>query len=446
MTAPAPHQRWVAEEPLPPVAAPVLPLPLTGEFAGPLSLAQLTDLALRINPRARQAWAQARADAAGLGVEKADELPQVSALVNFNRNQGVAAQSGTAIPLQNRYGPTISLSYILFDFGARAAEVEAARYRLLASNLLQNRVLQEVAVQVEQAYYRYLGLQQLVTASREALKNFETGLDAAQKRRESGLATIGDVYRAETAVGQARLTLQRNEGELAKSRGLLNNAVGLPVDYPLTLQPLPGRVPVTEITRSVDALLRQAKANRPDLVAAEARARAARATVNAVTAAGRPSLEFAPSYGRTFFTDSRSEVETYGFVFNLRIPLFTGFRDTYNVRRAQAQAELAESVRDQLYGQAETDVWQAYFDVQTATTGIASSESLVRSATQSAAAAVARYRAGVGSLLDMITAQVDETNARVQAIQSQLDWYTALARLGFALGAPDSSVISRKTP
>jgi outer membrane protein TolC len=40
----------------------------------------------------------------------------------------------------------------------------------------------------------------------------------------------------------------------------------------------------------------------------------------------------------------------------------------------------------------------------------------------------------VGNLLDLLTAQEDETLAQAQSVQSRLDWYTALARLNFALG------------
>jgi outer membrane protein TolC len=53
---------------------------------------------------------------------------------------------------------------------------------------------------------------------------------------------------------------------------------------------------------------------------------------------------------------------------------------------------------------------------------------------------LARYQAGFGSLLDLITAQVDEANARVQRIQSFLDWFTAVARLNFAIGASDKTI------
>jgi outer membrane protein TolC len=95
----------------------------------------------------------------------------------------------------------------------------------------------------------------------------------------------------------------------------------------------------------------------------------------------------------------------------------------------------AEATRDQLFNQTELDVWQAYYDLQTAATGIATTKTLVQGATQTASVAAARYQSGVGNLLDLLTAQTDETNALVQSIQSQLDWYTALARLNFALGA-----------
>ncbi|HYC47380.1 MAG TPA: TolC family protein, partial [Burkholderiales bacterium] len=64
-------------------------------------------------------------------------------------------------------------------------------------------------------------------------------------------------------------------------------------------------------------------------------------------------------------------------------------------------------------------------------------ESQVKSAEQTAQATLARYEAGFGSILDLITAQQDESNARVQRIQSYLDWYTALARLQFSTGYND---------
>ncbi len=465
-TSPAPNQLWTPNRALPEVAAPGQMQALPVELDGPLSLAQLTEIALRLNVRTRQAWLQARVEAAQYGIDHSGDFPQISGLVSDRISRPISATSGlpnsTLIDqsgnsatfaaggrpysVLTQYGPTLSLSYVLYDSGKRAADKEATEYRILAANLAQNRALQDVAFQVEQAYYRVLGLEQLVRASRESLKNFETALDASKRRRESGLATAADFYRAETQVGQAQLVLSRNEGELSKARGLLAVTVGLPVSYALKLQPMAERPQVAAITQSMEALLTDAKSHRPDLVAAEARARAARATARAESKAGLPILEFNSQYARQIYTNALTAQDAYFFGLNLRIPIFSGFADTYRVRRREEEAKIAETARDQLYTQTEQDVWQAYFDLQTAATSIASSTNLVKSAGQSADAAVARYGAGVGSLLDLITAQLDDTNAKVQEIQSHLDWYLALARLNFALGASDSAIRRTKTP
>ena len=58
----------------------------------------------------------------------------------------------------------------------------------------------------------------------------------------------------------------------------------------------------------------------------------------------------------------------------------------------------------------------------------------MKSAEQTSQATLARYQGGFGSILDLLTAQQDESNARVQRIQSYLGRYTALARLNFSIG------------
>jgi len=455
--SPAPNIRWEPTMPLPPVQAPGMARTLPPELKGPLSLAQLTELALTLNPSTAQAWAQARAEAAQLGIDRSLFFPQISGLVSDRIGRTISATSGlpntTLIDQSGNpaslaqggqpygvftiYGPSLTLTYILFDFGKRAADVEATEYRLLAANLTQNRTLQEVATQVEQAYYQVLGFEQLIVATQESLKNFEAALDAAQRRRESGLATVADVYRAETQVAQTRLVLTRNQGDLSKARGLLASTVGLPANFPLQLRGVAELPPVAEITQSMDALFAQAKANRPDLAAAEARARAARATARAQAKAGLPSVDFAANYGRNIYTNALAGQDVYNFTLNLRIPIFTGFGDTYRIRQREDQAKLAEATRDQLYTQTELDVWQAYYDLQTANDGIKSTQVLVKSAEQTSEATFARYQAGYGSLLDLLTARQDEASARAQRIQSYLDWYSALARLNFSIGISD---------
>ena len=436
--SPAPGVAWQPTQPLPIVGVPEgAPAPAA---SARLTLAELTEYALHHNPRARQAWFSARAAAANVGIERGGDLPQLSGTFGLTRILPLSGTTGTLSPWQTRFGPTATLSYVLMNL-AGDSRTEALDYRLLAANLTQNRVLQDVVFQVEQAYYRLLGVDLLTRVNELTLKNIRTVLDAAQRRRESGLATVADIYRTDTQVAQAQVNLTRSRGEHEKARGQLAAAVGLPVNQALPIQAFSDLPPIREVTASVDQMLERARASRPDLVAAEAQARAARATVEAASKAGYPTLEIVGTAGNTqFFNEAnrfRPDVTNYTLALTLRIPIFSGFRETYTTAQARALAEQAEASRDTLYRQTELDVWQAYYDVRTAASGVGSTDAQVRSAEQTAQATLARYQAGFGSILDLITAQQDESNARVQRIQSYLDWYTALARLHFSTGFND---------
>lgn len=437
--SPAPHLKWESSLPLPEVKeVPSVRLP---DPARQLSLPELTELALQNNPKTRQAWYAARAAAADVGIEQAGDLPQITGSFLLQRSES-GGQSGNQVPWITRYGPTITLSYVLFDFGVGDKRLEATQYLALAAALAQNRVLQDVVFQVEQAYYVFLGSDELVKANELFLKSVSTSLDATQRRREAGLATVADVYRAETQVAQAQLNLTRSKGGLEKARGALASAVGMQVNATLRLQTLESEPRIREITSSLDGMLVQAKAKRPDLVAAEAQARAARAQAGAAARAHLPTITVNASVGDTYFRhdEPRHRNDTNSIALNLNIPLFTGFNHTYTVRQAEARAAQAEAARDALSRQTELEVWQSYYDMQTAAGGVSTTAVQLKAAQQTAEATLARYQAGFGSLLDLLTAQVDEANARVQRIQSYLDWFTAVARLNYAIGS-DEKVI-----
>jgi outer membrane protein TolC len=439
----APGMRWQPAFPLPQVPDPPA-ISLPGER--PLSLPELTEFALLNNPRTRQAWHAARAAAAGVGIERADDLPRITGTATLQRNEA-GGQSGNQIDWLTRYGPAVTLTYLLFDFGAGASRAEAAEYQAVAAALTQNRTLQDVVFQVEQAYYLYLGFEQLVRSNELFLKSVTTSLDATRRRREGGLATVADVYRAETQVAQARFNLTRSQGEREKARGTLASAVGLPVNARVPVQPLPVEPRIREVTESLGDILVRAKAARPDLIASEAQARSERARAEAAAKSGLPSLSVTASSGRAYFRheDPVNSTQSNSVLLTLSIPLFTGFEQKYTVRQAEARAAQAEAARDALSRQTELDVWQSYYDVQTAVGGVSTTEVQLRAAQQTAEATLARYQSGFGSLLDLITAQVDESNARVQRIQSYLDWFTAIARLNLAIGASDNTDYSVHT-
>ncbi|HNH25045.1 MAG TPA: TolC family protein, partial [Accumulibacter sp.] len=143
--------------------------------------------------------------------------------------------------------------------------------------------------------------------------------------------------------------------------------------------------------------------------------------------------------------DLSSHGNSIGLTFN--IPLFTGFGQTYNVRAAQARREVQAARRDGVHLQVAFEVWQAYQNLSTASQTLRSSADLLQSAEQSERVALGRYKAGVGTILDVLNAQSALANGRLQRIQAMLDWQVSRATLAKAVGTLDARLLDsgRKT-
>ncbi|MDP2266214.1 MAG: TolC family protein, partial [Thiobacillus sp.] len=106
-----------------------------------------------------------------------------------------------------------------------------------------------------------------------------------------------------------------------------------------------------------------------------------------------------------------------------------------------AQARAAERDAERLLAEANSqaglvalNVTEAYHDVRHAQASRDGVAVQFDSASESARAAEARYTAGVGSLLEWLTAQADLARARQSAAQANVDWLSAFSRLNHALG------------
>lgn len=402
-----------------------------------LTLAEVVDLGLRNNPATRFSWANARAAAAAYGSERGAYLPTVDGDVVATRLKTVASQGRSAVT-QSVLNPSLSLSYLLFDFGGRSGNIGAARNELIAANFTHNATLQGVVLQIQSAYFQYVANRALLEAQRTTEREARTNLAAAEERNRVGVATIADVLQARTAASQAELAVQATEGNLQTSRGALALAVGLPANLPYDVDSAAGQVPVAVLADSVDTLIEKAISARPDLAAAQAEFQASRAQISAVRANRLPSLVLNGTGGRTYTSSLPQGGNNYTVSLGLRIPLFAGFSRIYDERQAAALADAAGARAEVLGQQVVFEVFSSYYALQTAARRVRTSDDLIASARQSSEVALGRYRAGVGSVLDLLAAQTALADARAQQVLARLEWNTSLARLAHDTGILDT--------
>ena len=431
---PSPNVPWtvpagaIKPEPLVTAATALAVPPDLEQRIQQLSLADVVDLALRNNPATRASWAQARASADLLGSARGQYYPTIDAQATLSRTKSPASGTRSA-GQRTEYGPTINLNYLLLDFGGRSGSVERARQTLFAASLSHNATLQNTVLQAESAYFTYMATVALLGAERSAIAEAQANLTAAQQRFKVGLATIADVLQAKTALSQEQLNLETIEGNLQAARGGLAAALGLPANLPFDLAPLPSAIPVGAISQSVDSVINAALRNRPDLAAARAQAAAAAADIRVARSAELPSLTLGSNAARTYSQPPTFAGPSYGITLGLQIPIFNGFSHQYDVAAARAQAEAISALADQTRQQVVTQVFVSYYALQTAEHRVATADDLLASAQQSVQVAAGRYREGVGSIIDLLTAQTALANARAQQVQSRWQWYSSLAQL-----------------
>jgi outer membrane protein len=403
---------------------------------GRLSLADIVDLGLRNNPSTRLAWANAQTAAATYGSQRGEWFPTVDGSVDGTRIRTAATQGRTSVE-QSVLTPSVSLNYLLFDFGGRSGRVAGARQRLISASFSHNATVQDVVLQIQVAYFQYLANRALVGAQRTTVQEAQTNLTAAEERRRVGLATIADVLQARTAASQAQLDLETIEGNLQTARGSLAVSLGLPANFPYDVDSTVAIGPVAIIADSVDVIIDRALEGRPDLAAIRAEAEAARADISDARSALLPSLGLSANAARTYATTIPDGANSYSFSLGLSIPIFSGFSRRYDLRAAQYAAEAAGARAESLRQQVIFQVFSAYHSLQTATRRVRTTQDLLASATQSNEVALGRYKAGVGSVLDLLAAQTALADARAQRVDARLSWSVSLAQLAHDAGILD---------
>jgi len=404
------------------------------ERAQQLKLSDVVDVALRNNTATSVAWAQARAAAATYGAARGQYYPTLT-LDGAATALQTSPSGGRVAVKQQFYGPTLNLSWLLLDFGARGGSIGEAREGLLAADWTHNAVIQDVVLETETAYFAYMAIKALLVAQQTTLDEARTNLAAAEQRHNVGLATIADVLQAKTALSQVQLALESVEGAIHTTRGALALSMGLPATVPYDIEPPPQGAPPLGIADSIDGLIERAVRERPDLMAARAQVRAAQARVSVARGNALPSLVLGGNTQEIyFFNNDASSGNSYAATVTLQIPIFSGGSHLYNIKAATATAQAAEQQARGLEQQVVYEVFRSYYALRTATQQVRTSADLLASADETEHVVLGRYKAGAGNLLDVLTAQAALANARAQVIQSRFNWYTALAQLARDIG------------
>jgi outer membrane protein len=406
------------------------------------SLPELVDMAETHNPATHDAWERARAQAASLGITRAELFPTLAAIAvsQTSRQQAFFGNRFYGQEAQD-FQVELDLNYTLFDFGARTGRINDAKAQLLTENFAFNDIHRQVIYQVQEAYFRLLSSMGQEDAARASLSNAQAVQQASEERLAHGLATLPDVLEARSATAQAEYDLQAILGTEEIARGDLAAAVGTSATALIHIQPL-NQVPTPDsIGDTVDEAIDRALRQRPDLMQQVAEIRSATARVKEAKAAYFPALTITASSATPLLYGLQSPypwshtADLVGTLsFNLQWTVFDGGARRNRLVQAKADVRTAEAQVNVTRDQIADEVWAAYSSLNTAFRQRQAALALLQASTESYSATLESYKYGVRNLLDVTAAQRTLAQARTADVLAQTQVLTAFAELTYRTG------------
>jgi len=446
----------------PPAVAPAAPGLQT---PGPrkVTLAEAVDYALKNQPAVKAALARVSARIADVAIPRGQWLPSVgltAQLLGGTANNTTASYLTVPLVPTPRVGGTVDrtsstaswspepstfaglgLTQEVFDFGRIAAEISAADALVTVERRTAEVESLDIRFGVEEAYYGVYAAKAVLRASDDAYERARVHRDLAHKGVESGLRSPIELTRAEAELDRLDIGRIRARGALRVAQVLLAAAVGTSepaldiADQP----PAPGELP------SLDAAMQRALEKEPQLQAAVERIRAQEEETRSVFAQLRPELLLAGTLnaraGGSAPTGGGTVPDGNGWIPNvpnwqvgivLSWPIFAGSvwaRGEASRQREVVRREEAALVRQDLVARVE----RTYVGVTVAREALPRLEASVNAARANYAQADARFKAGLGTSVELADAEALRTDAEIQLALGQFDLARSRAAFGRAI-------------
>lgn len=392
---------------------------------------------LQRNPGLDAADARLRQARAQIGTAHADRLPKLSASGGYT---GVRLpESMVGDELGGSYAGSgqayLSFSYGIDLWGGKRAAWEAAVDSGHAAEVDAQAARLNLSAAIAEAYAQLGYAWTLHDVASEELARSQKTLDLTRQRRTAGIDSDLQTRQAEARIPAAQQQRQAAQQQIDEARTALAALVGQGPDRglqivrpqmlnPLALQ-LPGVLPSELLGR------------RPDIVAARWRVEAAGREIHAAKAQFYPSLNLTALGGVV-----SSEVDqllksgsTFAFLGPaLSLPIFDGGRLRANLDKTDAQYDLAVADYNQSVVNALRDVADQVNAVRSLADQAAAQAQAVSTARAAHDLADQRYRAGIGSYLDVLSVEEQLLASQQRLAELQSRQILVSVRLSQALG------------
>jgi len=357
---------------------------------------------------------------------------------------GVDAQSGSRITagmlnnpiIYERAAAGVMVTQLITDFGRTTNLVSSANYAAKAENQNAMATKEQVLLAVDKAFYNALQSQAILTVAQQTVTERQTVANQVGALYKSKLKSELDFSFASVNLAQAQLLLldaQNNEDAAFATLSMVLGSSTLQ-----NLQLIEETSPVTPPPANVDDLISLAFSDRPEILSLQFQYQSARKFQTAERDLLFPSVRALGAVGDTPVGNAAvapnpgALSNTYGAVgANVEIPLFNGFLYTARAREANLRAQATEERLRDMRNLISRDVRTSWLSANTAYQRLAVTQQLLEQANLALSLAQSRYNLGLGSIVELSQAQLQQTQAQISNAQAGYDYRLSLAVLTY---------------
>jgi multidrug efflux system outer membrane protein len=405
------------------------------EFFTDERLQKIIETALRNNRDLRLAALNVERARAIYGIQRAELLPTINAVGSGSKERVPADLSRTGREMTSeRYDVDLGIMSWEIDFFGRIRSMkDRALEEYLATDQARRSAQILLVSAVADAYFTLGADRENLKLAASTLEAQEASYKLIRKRFDVGLASELDLRQAQSLVDVAMRDVARYTQIVAQDKNALNLLVGSPLP-PELLPPELGNVsPPREISPGLSS---EVLLQRPDVLAAEHRLKAANANIGAARAAFFPRISLTATIGTASAELSglfKSGQDTWAFAPQIVMPIFDARTwSAYDVTKVEKEMSVAEY--EKAIQTAFREVADALAVQGTVNQQIAAQQSLVNAFAETYRLSNARYTKGIDNYLSVLVAQRSLFAAQQGLIFLRLARVANLVTLYRALG------------
>ena len=410
----------------------------------PLTLDEALKRGLRLNLGALEQSASVQQAQGQRQVAKSTLLPNLNMAISevFEReNLRTLGVSTPIIPEAVKFnyidGRAARLNQSVFDL-VRIDNLHSASENLKASLLNARNSRDLIVLAVGGSYLQLNATEARIVAAQAQVASSKAIYQQAADRFAAGLAARVDAERAQVQLQTEQQRLRSLQADRDTQKLRLARIIGLPLGQQFNIADEYRYAPPPEM--SMETALQKAMQQRTDLQAAQAGMRAAEESLKAAHAERLPELAVTADFGGAGVTPSKHSTGVYNVAGTLTVPLYEGGRIHGEIQEAEAAVRQRKSELDDLHGQVEQDIRQAFINLNSAADQVGVAQSNVGLSHDSLQQSRDRFAAGVSDTVELVQAEQAVVQADNDYITAVFEHNLAKVSLARAMGNAEQTL------